>query len=57
MIRYKGYGYYKGFDDYYYNSVSTRPFKRLRDCKKNIKEYVKYIEQYKEKINYNMERM
>ena len=56
MIRYKGYGYYKGFDDCYYNSVSTRPFKKLKDCKKNIREYVKYIEQYK-KINYNMERM
>ena len=47
MTRYKGYGYYKGFDGYYYNSVSVVPFKTLRECKKSIREYVKYIEQYK----------
>ncbi len=48
MIRYKGYGYYKGIDGYYYNSVSTRAFKNLRECKKSIREYAKYIERYKE---------
>ena len=47
MIRYKGYGYYKSFDGYYYNSVSTKPFKTLRECKKSIRNYAKYIKQYK----------
>lgn len=49
MIRYKRYGYYKGFDGYYYNSVSTKPFKTLRECKKSIRNYAKYIKQYKQK--------